>query len=225
MMGAGLPQYLHKLNRRADSRDVDPWMVPGNHEDYPWLARQPVDELGRRMLAPRILALPRGHRFTLSDGERPVVFAAVGGAVSRDRKLRTPGRSWWPEEQITDDEERRISDQPAVDVLLTHDAPAGASPPQLPRATLGEWAGIDVMAAADAHSARLQRIVDVLRPAVLYHGHSYARYDQDIRCGKPGYRSWCAVHGLACDDMPGNTVTVSIGELAARIDTMRNRSH
>ncbi len=52
----------------------------------------------------------------------------VGGADSIDKDLRTPGRDWWPEEQLSDEQLAAALAQfrvvaHEVDVIVTHDAP------------------------------------------------------------------------------------------------------
>ncbi len=93
LMGSGFDTFLYKVNRAAAARGVDVRVVPGNHENYDWIARQPTDGDGL-IAADWIRLFPRGYRFTVEG----VTFCAVGGAVSVDQGRRTPGKSRWPAE-------------------------------------------------------------------------------------------------------------------------------
>ena len=48
----------------------------------------------------------------------------VGGAVSTDKQRREPGLSWWPEEEVNEDNVQRIIEENLKpDVILSHDVP------------------------------------------------------------------------------------------------------
>lgn len=53
----------------------------------------------------------------LIDGQ---VLAALGGANSIDRSHRRVNRTWWAEEQITEDDLTNLGQEP-VDILVSHD--------------------------------------------------------------------------------------------------------
>ena len=133
--GHGEPgRYLRALQRQL--RRAGRWLlwIDGNHECHPDLrARYPWQESpqasGVTPLTDRIFYAHRGARWTWR-GRR---WAALGGAVSEDVDTRIPGVEWWPEETITIAETQRLLTGcprlghvgPTVDVLLTHDVPAG----------------------------------------------------------------------------------------------------
>jgi hypothetical protein len=106
------------------------FVVLGNHEDYDRVASMRADDDGWLFLKdyPRLRFAPRGHTWVDDSGTR---IAALGGAGSIDRNLRRPGLSWWPGEELTDDDCARLVHNvreqgwPRVDVMLTRDAPAG----------------------------------------------------------------------------------------------------
>lgn len=110
--------------------EESPWttlFVDGNHENFSMLDALPEDErFGAPVgvVSPHVLHLRRGYVYTLA-GKRCFVF---GGARSVDRKGRTRGRSWWPEEIPSAEEYRRGLDsleasEWSVDWILTHTAP------------------------------------------------------------------------------------------------------
>jgi len=85
-----------------------------------------------------------------------------------DQAVRRHGHDWWPDEEITGEQEAAIIGGGHADVMVCHDCPAGvphAFPPPPP-----EWSPAD-LARNDAHRARLQRIADAVRPDHLKHGH------------------------------------------------------
>jgi hypothetical protein len=95
--------------------------------------------------------------------------------VSLDRALRTEGLDWWPEEEISDEQEAAIIAGGHTDVLISHDCPSGVAhtfgrPPS--------WLAPEDMARADAHRRRLQRIVDAVQPSYIIHGHLHRAYQR-----------------------------------------------
>lgn len=207
LMGPMRDDYIAAVNEAATNCGVEVWVIAGNHEDYDWLGQLPVDGDGIAQIAAHVLVLPRGYRFVI---ER-VVFCAVGGAVSVDQGQRTPGVTWWPQEEITESEADRISGDGHADVMLTHDAPLDAHPPSLPNADLIAWAGVAVADKAYLHHRRLQGICDALTPRRLLHGHFHSRYTRTFVAAAAGGQQYeCTVDGLACDRLAGNMVLMAI---------------
>lgn len=111
-----------------------PWttaVVLGNHENYdvietlPWTKKWGNDvqyyeiENGNR-----IYFLKRGAIYEV-NGQK---ILAIGGAHSIDKNNRTPGKSWWPQEDITPAEIDNCLDEIdahnyEVDFVLTHTCP------------------------------------------------------------------------------------------------------
>ncbi len=128
--GATGEYFLKTLHRACVDRDLEMFIVLGNHEDYHRAAAMQLDEQGWLCLEsyPRFHFAPRGHAWIDAHGAR---FAALGGAGSIDRNTRRIGIDWWPQEELTQFDCDRLvtnvrSQQWArVDVMLTHDAPAG----------------------------------------------------------------------------------------------------
>lgn len=86
----------------------------GNHEDYWTLAERESDEI-----SPGIIYMPRGSTYTLPDG-RVILF--MGGADSIDKRFRTIGRDWFPEEIITQKDMMNLPEID-VDIFITHTCP------------------------------------------------------------------------------------------------------
>ncbi len=91
----------------------------GNHEDHPsLLAAAPRGRFEPVEIMPGIVYQPRGSVMEIADGRR-VLFA--GGAMSVDRKFRTEGRDWFPEEVLRP--EHLPSPVPDADVVVSHTVP------------------------------------------------------------------------------------------------------
>ena len=120
---------LKELSAMLVAQGVTMRFVDGNHDDHPKL-RKLVSACAPTTIAPRLIYQPRGSVHEDEEGTR---FLFCGGAPSIDRAFRTKGRSWWPEEIITDTEiERTLSAPSPIHVLVTHDAPdfRPVSPPR-----------------------------------------------------------------------------------------------
>lgn len=172
--------YLDTLQGICALLGVEVWFLDGNHEDHVLVAALNLDGTDPYPIRSNVLYLPRGHRWTWHGH----TWLAVGGAVSVDRALLNEGWDWWPEEELTDRQATAIAAAGPVDVLLSHDCPAAVPvtfPPWLPG-----WALAD-SARADAHRARLQRVVDATQPKRIFHGHLHMAFRKvvDMGWGQP----------------------------------------
>jgi hypothetical protein len=131
----------------------------------------------------------------------------------------TASKDWWPQEELTPvDLSRWITGGP-VDVVLTHDAPAGVRIPGIDRMSgVGYW-GAQAIDTAEKHRILLADALEPTRPAVVVHGHFHVRYETVWRY--PGGKAM--VLGLDCDGYPPprNTWLVELGELREIVDRMR----
>src|SRR5690606_8404466 len=111
---------------------------------------------------------PRPHRW-MWDG---VSFLSVGGANSIDRRFRTEGDDWWSQEQITDVEVQEAIRGGHADVMVAHDAPLG-----IPLDTADGW---DMASRSYARESgrQLRKVVNVVKPDVLFHGHFHTFFDR-----------------------------------------------
>ena len=209
--------YLDVLGAALTGHDATLVFADGNHEDFVCLDRFPVvaygPNAGLRPVRPRIWHLPRGTRWRWDapDGT-PRTWLAVGGAASVDASLRTPGESWWPEEELTQDEADAAALEGPADVVVCHDRPAaahralgqepGAWHERAPKA----WARVD-LERSDAHAARVQGVVDAVRPSHCWHGHLHER--TEVLLDPAAWGGACRVHGLADDAQPGGNVALA----------------
>lgn len=172
-------------------------VTPGNHEDWGRLQKLYDAHPGQAVrMSDAVWALPRGFRFTIDEAS----FLSFGGAVSVDRHHRVEGRSWWPEENVTErDVQRAISGGPA-DVMIAHDTVNGSGVWPVDRILLqtGQWPA-DVIAQADESRRKVTRVWDAVRPDVLFHGHYHVRGSGRRGDGR-------RVEALDMNGRPGNVV-------------------
>ena len=167
-------KYLRHIQRTLEDTDTVLYWVDGNHEDHDRIKTTG----GNLPEYPRIVYLPRGFRWEWHGK----TWMALGGAHSVDRLMRTPGRSWWPDEHLSEDQVEYASRPGAVDVMVCHDCPDGVAIPGIHAIEKqlsdpqGFWPPSEI-AASFAHRMKLSRVVQAVRPKVLYHGHYHVRYD------------------------------------------------
>lgn len=199
-------RFLDGVNAILEEHQMSMVFIDGNHENFDSLERYPLDEGGFRPVRQNILHAPRGHRFEV-DGVR---FLAFGGAHSIDgpggppwwQQARGPldqktvaqgprgkvvlekGKdlgSWWPQELITQEQVDAVSPH-HVDVLLSHDCPAGIKIP-----------GINGYPAGDEQRRLLREVMDKVQPQLVVHGHYHKFHHGRLDNGETN------VVGLAAD--------------------------
>jgi hypothetical protein len=148
--------------------------------------------------------LPRPARLTI--GARTVL--SLGGAASVDRRKRTEGRDWWPDEAITDEHVAAAIAGGPADVMLTHESPANTpvravrdmlrtNPHRFPAEALEESA---------QSRARVSEVWDAVRPQLLLHGHMHTPGGGIAEDGR-------RVVSLGADEQPGNLAILDIRTL------------
>lgn len=171
--------------------------IDGNHDVHPKLRALPVNTDGFGVISDRLLYAPRGHRWTLGG----VRFGALGGAYSIDRYRGSEGRDWFVEEATVPEDVAALGTDP-LDVLITHDVPAGIDVEtifDLPEAIERE---------ANIVRSLLRDAVRATEPRLVFSGHWHQR-----RTGlMPGMET--RVHVLDKEFMAGNTVTLDLATLA-----------
>lgn len=217
--GAFGDRFLRDLTQALDETDQYVWFLDGNHENFPLLERLTDDFDARASDVPehapaqdkkpdqalwvthRIAYMPRGTTFIL-NGKKWVI---AGGAVSVDRCTRTEGESWWPQEELTDEQVAQIMvDNDYADVLLCHDRPADVFLPSLknPANWPDCWDRYDLYR-SENHRHRIQVLFEHLKPELMAHGHYHeAEYrPYTFKNGKE-----CFVLALNKDDENHNTM-------------------
>ncbi len=148
------------------------YWVDGNHEAFSELLTIPINVHGTRTIRDRLIHLPRGFRWQW----RGQTWLALGGASSVDRPHRTPGKSWWADELLSDAEIDSAIEGGPADVMVFHDAPYGIPEleDQLARSA-HHWPALELGIALD-HRRRVRKVVDAVRPSAIWHGHYHYRY-------------------------------------------------
>ncbi len=190
---------LAKLSRHLTRNNQTLYFVDGNHEGFPQLLGFPISQDGLRWVTPVIAHIPRGWRTTLASGR---TMAALGGANSIDYQHRIPGRSWWPEETITDTDLTTLGTQPA-EVMIGHDAPLNL--PTLDRmlATTQQNWSTDALAYAAAGRETFHQGFLHVKPKLYVGGHYHLHVDDTVdyeTTDKQPFR--CRVVLLNCDTTP-----------------------
>lgn len=184
----------------------------GNHDNWDTLSSLPVQPDGLATWRPHIRFLPRGGR-TVVEG---LVVGGLGGAFSVDGPpLRTAGKDWWPTEEPTEAEARKLIAGGPVDILLAHDVPAAV--PMKGDMDLPS----DVVAKANRTRDLLQMVVDELKPPHLFAGHWHTRVIHELN-HPDGRRT--RVDVLAQEYRPwGNAVLVTPGPMPLTIEPLHVR--
>lgn len=185
--------FLNGLNELLEELDMLVFFVDGNHEDFDQLYEYPLQEDGTRLVRSRIFHLPRGLRWEWYG----VRFAALGGAHSVDRDMRTEGQSWWPQEWVNDEELELFRAGGPADVVLMHDSPWGApnviTDSPLSQHNAMRYFGKHNIDLATEHRRRLATAIDPTDPAQIFHGHYHEKmFDAYLRDGG----RTCTVVGL-----------------------------
>lgn len=157
----------------ADTNVDRIYVTLGNHEPWnqiaPLLGKHPGEAVRVSKL---IWLLPRPAR--LSVGGRTVL--SLGGAVSVDRESRVEGRTWWPDEVITEEHVATAIAGGPADLMLTHESPAKTPVRPVREVLRTNPQGFPTAAleASATSRARIGEVWDGVRPTLLAHGHMHA---------------------------------------------------
>lgn len=183
-------RYIHKIERTCKTYDIPVVVTLGNHDDW----NQVENKLKRDSYAfftDNILLAPR---VGVVDN-----FLHVAGAVSVDQGIRIAGINWWSQEALTEADQYTANEigQQKIDVVVTHDSPAGAlleldDPPDF-------W--LPYIPAAEENRVRLAHIISTIigdSTPILVHGHYHFRSIQaEVNIEGGGHLKY--VHGMGHD--------------------------
>lgn len=199
--------FLDGLNEELKGLPL--YWLDGNHEHH--------DLLTPGMKVGSIQHLPRGHRWQWWGK----TWMAIGGGVSVDKKFRTAGQDWFPEETLTPVQFEHCMREGDVDVIVSHDAPSGVLIPgvhalqkqgkeQDGTILTKPWFPVEQLYESEAHRGLLKIIGEEKLPAYWFHGHYHSRYNGPWKSEKwiEGGPATLIV-GLA-DDNNGNWTTNAI---------------
>lgn len=186
---------MREVEEAAVGYGMPLFWIDGNHDWHPEIRKRfPVtDHVAGK---PGVFHVRRSCMVTVpGPGKSAMRICGLGGAPSIDQKSRTPGKSWWSEETITDEELNGISPHIMVDVFACHDAPA--MPPGFKPIGRPDF---DLSCANNMQSVRWAW--QTLGHPVLIHGHWHKRYQKD------------GIIGLDCNSgpFPGTYIIVEKNE-------------
>ncbi len=182
--------FLTELSKALVAAGIKWYWVDGNHENFDWLdAEGAFGADSMQETYPNIIYIPRGHRWEW-DG---VPFLGLGGAASIDKHWRVPGDSWWAKECISMAEAEKAIQGGHADIMVTHDSPMVEVPI--------EGLLMDHEASNQNREA-LRKVVDEVKPRLLFHGHYHHRFSADHgpthieALGKngDGAKGFCVLH-------------------------------
>lgn len=188
-------RFLDDVDAELEKREMKLIFCDGNHECFDRLYDDdiyPVSDDGFRRVRKNIWHAPRGHIWEMGG----VTFMAMGGAHSIDGPKgawpqgRGPGYdrihglfdlgAWWPQETIKVDEAQQAIERALdwketngnIDVLISHDCPAGVSIPN-----------IHGYPAGNSNRELLAQVCDAADPNYIFCGHYHRRYTSNYYNG------------------------------------------
>lgn len=163
--GAKRGRYEAKLNKYLVDLGLTLVISGGNHDNWDTLEKLTVETDGLATIRSNIRVLPRGGRTTVEG----LTIGGLGGAFSVDYQHRTEGKDWWRNEEPTPEQAAALIAAGPVDILITHDAPAGI--PLTGDFQLSE----ELTKKANRTRDLLRVVVDSLAVPQLFCGHWHQR--------------------------------------------------
>ena len=197
---------LRKFSRALARHEQTLYFVDGNHDWHPKLSEYPIEESGIRWITENVGHLPRGYRTRIGG---KFTLAAMGGANSGDRTHRLEGKSWWPEEQISETDLARLGFARA-DVLVGHEAPLPDEVAQTFRRYEASWTPKEATYAAASRHMFL-RAVRQTHPSLTLGGHYHRWIDETVVT--PGHVH-CETRVVVLDESGKDRVNVAILDTA-----------
>ena len=189
------PRFLTAVDNACETNGIELWFIDGNHDDHTSLSELEHGHQPTR-IAEHVTYLPRGTRLNLGGCR----FGFLGGAFSIDWRDRTLGIDWWQHEVTDTDDIARLGDD-ALDVLITHDSPAGIN-------LLSSWRlPAEDQVRADEVRALIAQATAATTPGLVVHGHWHHGYESELTwidrtaTERTGELTWDSsrVVGLGCD--------------------------
>ena len=168
--GARRGRYEAKVNKYLADLRLTLVVSGGNHDNWDTLEKLAVDTDGLATFRSHIRILPRGGR-TVLEG---LTVGGLGGAFSVDYQHRTEGKDWWRNEEPTPEEAAALIAGGPLDILITHDAPAGVT-------LKGDFQLSDELSTkADKTRTLLKEVVDSIPVPHLFCGHWHQRRTHEL---------------------------------------------
>lgn len=158
-------RYESKLNRYLVEYGMTLVLSPGNHDNAETVSRLEIEDDGLAYFRSNIKILPKGGRTTIDE----LHIGGLGGAFSIDQAWRREGKDWWPDEEPTEEEAKRLLGGGSIDILITHDVPAGVPV----RSSLNLTP--EMRKRAERTRTLLREVVDEVIPSHVFCGHWHQR--------------------------------------------------
>jgi hypothetical protein len=188
--------FTTKIKEFTKRQRIPIYWLDGNHENHEALHPGQGDQWLRH--------LPRGHRWNWWGK----TWMSVGGGVSVDKSVRTPGYDWFPGEVLSPVQLEYCLREGDVDVVVAHDCPTGVEIPgvhgQGKTKNVGGFFPPEAIAESEDNRALMGIIADEKKPAWWFHGHYHSRYN--------GEREQTKVFGLDKNRSHLNLNTVILTE-------------
>lgn len=210
--GAKRGRYEAKLNKYLIHLGVTLVVSGGNHDNWDTLEKLLVEDDGLATIRSNIRVLPRGGR-TMIEG---LSVGGLGGAFSVDYEHRTEGKDWWPNEEPTRQDAQALITGSPLDILITHDAPAGVP-------LTGDFQlSTELTEKANQTRDLLREVVDALAVPHLFCGHWHQRLIHELS-HSDGTVTRVDVLNME-NSRHGNGVLVWPGQVPLRIDPLEIRN-
>jgi Icc-related predicted phosphoesterase len=144
------------------------YVVDGNHEDFGIIGNWSKDEPTE--FHKNFFYMPRGYVMEI-EGK---LFAFLGGAESIDKAWRTPGKDWFVEERVTQDDLDKLYknlDGRNPDVLITHSPPQFVNQANFPPLREEDW-GLP-LGWIDESAWRVSKAYWNTKPKQVFSGHMH----------------------------------------------------
>ncbi|MDH6236292.1 metallophosphoesterase [Cryobacterium sp. CG_9.6] len=188
--------------------DINLFCTPGNHENWAALDELFAEGPGQPIrLELHLWMLPRGYRWTHAGRS----FVALGGAPSVDVHYRSPMKTWWPTEIITEADVDRVGAGGPAEIMITHDAPTkGTEAVRRIREDAAFPYGDEIREYARIGERRLDRAFASVRPDLLFHGHFHVQDSVTLPSGQ-------RVVSLDCENSAGNLALLDLKTLSVTL--------
>lgn len=164
-------RYEDRLNRLLVDLGITLVCSPGNHDNLSdGISRLETQEDGLLAWRSNIRVLPKGGRTNIGG----LTVGGLGGAYSVDQTWRREGKDWWADEEPTAEQAGQLIAGGSLDILLTHDAPAGVQ-------VRSDFAlDADISARAEHTRNLLLDVIRKLQPPNVFCGHWHQRLTHEI---------------------------------------------
>jgi len=158
--------YLDNIGRiktfdqyKLKNKDIPIYWCDGNHEDHDSLEKLENNEIMRNVFYQK-----RGSSITIPDS-RTILF--IGGADSIDKKYRTAGHNWFPQEIISEKDLYNLPDI-NIDIIISHTCPEEFD---VLKGEKTSFSSLKYAKYKDPSRERLSYVLNKYNPSLWYFGH------------------------------------------------------